>query len=430
MVRVPLVDGANCLRAVATLVAAGCQLIRFAVPNRRELAAFAHLCPRLPRDSVAYVADLHFGSSLAVDALQYFDKVRINPGNFGHRRTPPPDSYGEESYRRERDGVELCARNFFRRAREMGRAVRIGCNGGSVAARMRWLHRGATGTDDALLASAWEFLRWAREEKLSAVVLSLKASDCLRTVALNREARRRMDAEGWDVPLHIGVTEAGSAIAGRVRAAIGIGALLSDGLGDTLRVSLTEREENEMEVARQLLHCAATRPLPPVNWESLAPELVATGGRAIGGDADDPLATIWSILHQIAGAGPGARLTVPPGDGRLREIVEEIFQACGWGSFHTEIISCPACGRTGYNVAAVADELHRRLGNFPGLRVAVMGCVVNGVGEMGDADYGYIGSGKNTVNLYHRGVCVREAIPEKNAIDVLEQLIHGDPKVP
>jgi (E)-4-hydroxy-3-methylbut-2-enyl-diphosphate synthase len=410
---------------VKALVDSGCKIIRFAISNRRDLSTFIKLQPKLPREKVALVADLHFGSTLAMEALDHFDKVRINPGNFGLYRTPTTNEHTEVSFSRERARVHASAVAFFRRAKKLGRAVRIGCNAGSVATRMHWRHRNG---DDALLNSAWEFLQWAREENFSDIVISIKASDCLRTVALNRKKHRRMAEEGPMVPLHIGVTEAGNGISGRVRAALGIGTLLSEDIGATLRVSLAEPPEQEMEVANGLLRCIASSPLPASDWERLQLTFAEDGIHLNCSPSDGIVVRIWKFLHQIAAAGPNAQLNIP-GNALDQEIVEEIFQVCGWGKFHTEIIACPTCGRTGYDVAAVVDELRQRLGNLPGLRIAVMGCMINGIGEMGNSDYGYIGGGKGTVNLYRRGNCIQRDIPEKNAIDVLEQLINSDRKL-
>ncbi|MDR2029924.1 MAG: flavodoxin-dependent (E)-4-hydroxy-3-methylbut-2-enyl-diphosphate synthase [Puniceicoccales bacterium] len=415
------------LRAVDRLLAVDCRLIRLALANRRDLSNFLSLLRFLPRDGVAYVADLHFGSELALAALDVCEKVRINPGNFGIFRTRPWREYDNASFAKERELVAGQARTFFQKAAKMNRAVRIGCNGGSIAGRMRWRHG-----DSALLASMEEMVAWAREVGMENLVISLKASDCRRTVEWNRMAVRRMAEFGWDYPLHLGVTEAGCGVAGLVRGAIGIGTLVSAGMGDTLRLSLAEAPEREVEFCRTLLAFLDRYPFPPVEFGKKSVAIVdGCADLCIDPCASDRDMALLGIVHRILSA-PQLR-TVAIGRGRCeewrREVVEWTLQCCGWGNFRTEIIACPTCGRTTYDVAAAADAVRVRLGNLPNVRIAVMGCVVNGVGEMGDADYGYIGCGKGRVNLYRKGICLLRSVPEKNAIDVLEEWIYSDGKV-
>jgi 1-hydroxy-2-methyl-2-(E)-butenyl 4-diphosphate synthase len=428
MVNVPLRDGDGCVRCVERLLAAGCRLIRFAVATRRDLFDFCSLRRRLPRAGVAYVADLHFGSELALAALEFFEKVRINPGNFGVFRTRP--AYDEESFSRERERVAEQALAFFQKAARLDRAVRIGCNGGSPAGRMRWRH----GEEAALFASAREMGEWAREAGLEQVVFSFKASDCARTVEENLRAARHLAEWGWDYPLHLGMTEAGNGPEGRIRGAIAVGALLSQGLGDTLRLSLAEAPEREVEFGKKLLTFVRLHPFPPPRFGGKTVAVGTGSGPAdlCIGPGDGPGdGALLAIVRQILSTPHLRTLAIAPGRDEpwRREVAEWTLQSCGWGQFRTEIVACPTCGRTSYDVAAAVGAIRSRLGNLPGVRIAVMGCVVNGVGEMGHADYGYIGCGNGMVNIYRRGICLLRAVPEENAIDALEKCIYPAGKV-
>jgi (E)-4-hydroxy-3-methylbut-2-enyl-diphosphate synthase len=432
MLNVPLSEMDSCLAQVESLRTAGCFLIRVALPTITSLRQFESLRHAVEGEHVAFVADLHFGSQLALDALDIFEKVRINPGNFAIHRTPAPDGYDEKLFAREEEMVREEADKFFRKAKKLRRVVRIGCNGGSVSARMRWRWGDETA---ALLRSAEDMHRWATDCDFSDLVFSFKASDPLQTISLNVIASKKMACDGQHPPFHIGVTEAGVGSVGRVKGALGIGVLLSQGIGDTIRVSLTEPPEKEISFAKKLLRFVGEHPLQ-------APKTCPATLRVVehvNSDAStlkilpfpepfDGDAAALAILQQILVTPSAATICVVPGANyeERREIVEDAVQACGFGKMRTEVIACPTCGRTTCDVAALAKEVRRRLGNFPQLKIAVMGCVVNGVGEMGNADYGCIGCGGGNVNVYRRGVCLLRGVASAGAVDELERLINAD----
>jgi (E)-4-hydroxy-3-methylbut-2-enyl-diphosphate synthase len=431
MLSTPVGDLDGCRRQVEELLAASCFLIRLAIPTRRSLADFCRLRGAIRDSRVAFIADLHYGSELAMDALDVFEKVRINPGNFAIRRTARAADYDEDRFLRERDSVESQAREFFLKARRQRRAVRIGSNGGSIAARTEW-NCGRGG--EALLEGALEMARWAREAEFHDLVFSFKSSDALTTIAANKLARQRMDELGWHYPFHLGVTEAGNGYAGRAAGALGIGSLLSQGIGDSLRLSLTEPPLREVEFAKKLLAFCGEKPLPEAphrQWPVAVVEDRLAAGCVEAPLSEEPFDSdrcLLETLHCFLCAEDLRAVHVPDGPHRSQrqEIAKTVLQCCRWGKFFTEIVACPTCGRTTYDVGGVVDGLRERFGNYPHLRIAVMGCVVNGIGEMGDADYGYIGCGNGKVNLYKRGTCVVRGIKEKQAIGALAKLLSSE----
>ncbi|MDR1436461.1 MAG: (E)-4-hydroxy-3-methylbut-2-enyl-diphosphate synthase [Puniceicoccales bacterium] len=427
MLSVPLSSESQCLRQIEELLWAGCFLVRVAIPTARSLFDFERIRRSIGCENAAFIADLHFNGELALDALDVFEKVRINPGNFAGTLSGTL-TRGENFFRREEEEVRTKAREFFRKAKRLGRAVRIGCNGGSISARIR---SQCGGGDGAMVSSAEEMVRWALEENFEDLVLSFKCSSASKTIEVNRLARKRMDELHCPFPFHLGVTEAGKGFCGRAAAAVAVGVLLSEGLGDTVRISLTESPGAEVKFAKKLLKFCESSGMPsPID----RPEPVRLiGDETCGGDAiarrvDGQFDGEDYLLH-MAGALLGTKnlravvLEAGPHLEERREIVESILQVCRWGKFFTEIISCPTCGRTGYDVGAVADEVRRRLGSYPHLRIAVMGCSVNGVGEMGDAHYGCVGCGRGMVQLYRGGKRVGQAVPQEMAAAALESLL-------
>jgi (E)-4-hydroxy-3-methylbut-2-enyl-diphosphate synthase len=420
MLKNPLERAADCRREIAAILGeGGCPVIRVAIPNRGTLDRFCNLQDEFSGAGIIFVADLHYGSELALEALEVFEKVRINPGNFATARREKWENYSAEMFDGERERVGGEAMRFFTRARLLGRGVRIGSNGGSPAAR--WLWKCGSNGEEALLRGALEMARWAEDATFRNLFFSFKHSDCRRSVRLVREASRRMGEMGLSFPFHLGVTEAGNGLEGRVKGAIGIAIPLALGLGETLRLSLSESSLEEVKFAKKLLHFFQRQPLDPGRIPERRPRLRL--------ESDPPLADedglVLEIVHRIFQAGEDGE--VPIAATALEQRIGEIaLQAWGWGKFSTEIVACPTCGRTGYAVGSVVEKIRARLGHLPHLKIAVMGCLVNGVGEMGDADYGYIGSGRGLVNLYRHGECVKRGIAEERAIDELENLLARD----
>lgn len=563
MTNVPTLDTAACVRQVAAVRAAGGRIVRLTAQGPREAENLREIAGQLRRAGmadVALVADIHFRPDVALIAARYVDKVRINPGNY---RDP-----GGELFR------ELLAVCRDRRV-----ALRIGVNHGSLSPRIveRW-----GDTPEGMVESAMEFLRVCRGEGFDQAVVSMKSSNVRVMVAAYRLLVRQMDREGMTFPLHLGVTEAGDGMEGRVKSAVGIGSLLAEGIGDTIRVSLTEPPENEIPVGLMLAdYFAAIR--TDGDWYARGagagpgiagyidmcskPDIIGTAGGESGvrrratGETSGKTHTSGSSAESTSddsgkgggavipgGAGssaesapgescpqvvPAQRLTdrvgniggggtpllygeldagalngirsgavmvpespqdtdVPAGyywerqiwtgaagrpvllareytltdaerffvraaadfgmpllDGladavRLRNSVSlewpagepvsedrvalAIMQAARVRISHTEYIACPGCGRTQYDLQGTLAEIRRRTNHLKGLKIGVMGCIVNGPGEMADADYGYVGEGAGRVSLYKGRQLVRRAVPEQDAVEALVGIIkeNGD----
>lgn len=316
------------------MIDAGCEYVRISVPGMREAENLRNIQDELRKRgfNTPLIADVHFNPKIAELAATIVAKVRINPGNYNPVASLFPL-------------LDICKSHLT--------AIRIGVNHGSLSERIMEQYGD---TPEGMVESALEFARICREQDFHDLVLSLKASNTRVMIAANRLLVERMQAEGMDYPIHLGVTEAGAGEDGRIRSAVGIGSLLADGIGDTIRVSITEDPEFEMPVA-------------------------------------------YSILQAT-----GRRIT------------------------KTEYIACPSCARTLFNIQDTLKQIEARTSHLKGLKIAVMGCIVNGPGEMADADYGYVGSGKGKVSLYKGREVVKKGIPETDAVEELIRLIkeNGD----
>ena len=332
-------------------VAAGAEIIRLTTQGEREVNSVAEIKRRLAAVGIVVplVADVHFSSSVALKAACVVDKVRINPGNFIKPiKKDFTTDYTEEEFEQERLVLRERFVEFLDVCKKHHTAVRIGVNHGSLGERM--MNRYGD-TPMGMAESCLELLRMCRQENFDQIVISLKASNTVLMIEAVKLLVEKMDAEDFHFPLHLGVTEAGDGEDGRIKSAVGIGSLLAVGIGDTIRVSLSEPPEAEIPVAFGILQ--ATR----------------------------------------------SRIT------------------------KTEYISCPSCGRTLFDLQTAVRRVRERTAHLVGLKIAVMGCIVNGPGEMADADYGYVGAGKGRISLYKGKTCVERNIPEDEAIDKLLALI-------
>lgn len=332
-------------------VAAGAEIIRLTTQGEREVNSVAEIKIRLAAVGIAVplVADVHFSSSVALKAACVVDKVRINPGNFIKPiKKDFTTDYTDEEFEQERLVLRERFVEFLDVCKKHHTAVRIGVNHGSLGERM--MNRYGD-TPMGMVESCLELLRMCRQENFDQIVISLKASNTVLMIEAVKLLVEKMDAEDFHFPLHLGVTEAGYGEDGRIKSAVGIGSLLAVGIGDTIRVSLSEPPEAEIPVAFGILQ--ATR----------------------------------------------SRIT------------------------KTEYISCPSCGRTLFDLQTAVRRVRERTAHLVGLKIAVMGCIVNGPGEMADADYGYVGAGKGKISLYKGKTCVERNIPEDEAVDKLLALI-------
>lgn len=364
-----------------TLAAAGAQLIRLTVPGLSEVEDLAEIRRRLRCEGIMtpLVADVHFSSEVAIAAAAVVEKVRINPGNF-HR----DHEKAREQFARL---VEVCKAH--------GTVLRIGLNHGSLGERITNLYGN---TPLAMKEAAMEWLRMCRENDFDNVVVSLKASNTLVMVEAYRLLAAAMEAEGLDYPFHIGVTEAGNGESGRIKSAVAIATLLKDGIGDTIRVSLTEDPAAEIPVAKFL---AGDRSAANERERYILDAAVKYGPMLINGEIQ----------------------TLGLDDAYL---ADEILQACRKRFYRPEYVACPGCGRTMYKLQETFEQVKSRTAHLKGLVIAVMGCIVNGPGEMADADWGYVGEGNHKVTIYKKKTPLLRHIPEEEAIDRLLELIEAD----
>ena len=424
----------GCVAQAKRIIDAGGELVRFTTQGTREAENMKNISARLKADgyTAPLVADVHFTAHTADVAALYCEKVRINPGNYvDPGRTFKHLEYTDEEYAAELKKIEAKLVPFINICKEHHTAVRIGVNHGSLSDRIMSRYGD---TPEGIVESCMEFLRIFRRENFSDVVISIKASNTVVMVTTVRLLVKTMDAEDMHYPLHLGVTEAGEGEDGRIKSAVGIGALLTEGIGDTIRVSLSEEPECEIPVARKLVdmiqECAALREeaeasikddtitltLDAPDWETLQLKAAMAVGALL----------IDKKAHQLIITTPSSSL-VPPSSS-LNELSDAILQAARIKFTKTEYISCPGCGRTLYNLQETIARIKAATKDLVGLKIGIMGCIVNGPGEMADADYGYVGAGRGKISLYKAKECVEKNIPEEEAIEKLLELIRKDRK--
>lgn len=385
---------------------AGAQLIRLTVPSLGQVESLRQIKLRLREMGIdtPLVADVHFSSEIAIAAAEVVEKVRINPGNFHKDHEKAKEQFARL--------VQVCKAN--------GTAIRIGLNHGSLGDRITNLYGN---TPLAMKEAVMEWLQMCIDNDFYNVVVSLKASNTIVMVEAYRLLAAAMEEKGVIFPLHLGVTEAGNGDSGRIKSAVGISALLSEGIGDTIRVSLTEDPVNEIPVAKyladrydHLLHSSMV-------------SLKLEGKRA---EAEYICQDRQKLLLDIS-CDFGKRLLdreidniVIKGTDKGSYIADELLQAARRRFYRPEYIACPGCGRTMYNLESTFEEVKRRTSHLKGMVIAVMGCIVNGPGEMADADWGYVGEGNGKVSIYKGKTPVLRHIPESEAIDKLLEMIDGN----
>ena len=350
-------DTRNVEASVAQIIQlheAGCELVRVTAPTMRDAYAIGEIKAELNRRGVPVplVADVHHeGQQIALEVAKYVDKVRINPGLYVFRKRKPGYDFSEDEIAEARRTIEEQLVPLVRVVRERDIALRIGVNHGSLSERLTMMYGD---TPEGMVQSALEFIEICEKHDFRNLVVSLKASRVPVMIQANRLMIQRMDERGMKYPLHLGVTEAGDGDYARIKSTAGIGTLLSEGIGDTIRVSLSE----------------------------------------------DP-------IHEIP-------------------VCYDILQALGLRRTKTEFIACPSCGRTKFDLPTVLNEVRIATGHLKGLNIAVMGCIVNGPGEMADADYGYVGKGENLISLYRGREIVKNMVPAAEGVDQLVALIKAD----
>ena len=426
-------DTEACVAQAKRIIDAGGELVRLTTQGSREAENMKNISAALKAEGymIPLVADVHFNANVADVAALYCEKVRVNPGNYvDPARVFKKLEYTDEEYAQELQKIRDRFVPFLNICKEHNTAVRIGVNHGSLSDRIMSRYGD---TPAGIVESCLEFLRICRDEDFQNVVISIKASNTVVMVQSVRLLVEKMDEEDMHYPLHLGVTEAGEGEDGRIKSAVGIGALLTEGIGDTIRVSLSEEPECEIPVAKKLVsfipECAEKRENARIengtlyldfnesSLEDLQLKAAMTAGALlIDGKAKDLVITNSTTLTS--------------NHSTLTELSDSILQAARVKFTKTEYISCPGCGRTLYDLQGTIARIKAAIKaksaenpRFSTLKIGIMGCIVNGPGEMADADYGYVGAGPGKISLYKNKVCVEKSIPEANAVEKLIELI-------
>ena len=339
----------------------------------------------------------------------------------------PPEQleYTDQEYAQEIQRIRDRFIPFLNICREHNTAIRIGVNHGSLSDRIMSRYGN---TPAGMVESCMEFLRICVEQDFMNVVISIKASNTVVMIETVRLLVKEMDREGMAFPIHLGVTEAGEGEDGRIKSAIGIGALLAEGIGDTIRVSLSEAPEREIPIARKLVDYAA------VSAQVRASARIENGILELSYN-DSSLEDFQLHAAMDAGAllidgkAKDLKLINPNISAeQIKSTEEAILQGARIRFSKPEYISCPGCGRTLYNLEETIARIKAATGHLKGVKIAIMGCIVNGPGEMADADFGYVGAGRGKISLYRGKECIEKNIPEENAVDRLLQLIEETTK--
>ena len=396
------------------LARAGAQLVRITVPGLQDVPHVREIKARVRAAGcpVPLVADIHFSSETAIAVASVVEKVRINPGNF---------------HKDHAEARRQFAR-FLEECKKYGTAIRIGLNHGSLGA---YIVEKYGNTPRAMALAAMEWVEMCIDAEFYQVVVSLKASNTVVMIEAYRELARMMQERGVVFPLHVGVTEAGNGDSGRIKSCVAISTLLAEGIGNTVRVSLTEDPENEIPVAQYLADRYSPQILTSVSdllrmtndchFERSEAESrnLSERDRTILKAACDygkPLLdrTVDTVSFPELEPAFGAYLA------------DELLQACRRKFYRPEYIACPGCGRTMYNLQEAFEAVKARTGHLKDVVIAVMGCIVNGPGEMADADWGYVGEGGGKVTIYRGKEPVLRHIPDSEAVDKLVELIESE----
>lgn len=452
MTNTSTLDTESTVSQIQSCVEAGAQLVRMTAQGVAHAANLEHISRALKEKGIEVdlVADIHFNPAAAFEAAKHVEKVRINPGNFvDPGRTFKKIEYTDAEYADELRKLREAFVPFLELCRENNTAIRIGVNHGSLSDRIMSRYGD---TPEGMVESAMEFLRIACENNFADIVISIKASNVLvmtRTVRLLVDA---MQAEGMDFPLHLGVTEAGDGEDGRIKSAVGIGSLLADGIGDTIRVSLSESPEAEIPVANMILqHIDTLRSgetfvtvhdtALPVPADIVKPYVLGLDTEVgTGRYAEATYPAYWDAERVTIAASidlgsllladrdiDGIKITAPAvTPAKLKELALGILQATRRRFSKTEYIACPSCGRTLFDLPSTLNSVRNATRHLKGLKIGVMGCIVNGPGEMADADYGYVGGAKHKVSVYRGKECVHRNLDPDRALEALINLIKAD----
>lgn len=405
MTNTDTLDTVATVNQTKSLVDCGCQMVRITASDEKTANNLYNIKNSLLQQnySVPLVADIHFNPKAAEISASLVEKIRINPGNYVDKQWDP--NFTEQQYQ---DILKKAQDNIFPLVdicKKHSTAMRIGVNHGSLSQRILYRYGN---TPLAMAESAMEFLRMFSTMDYYDIVVSMKASNVRVMYEANKLLVKKMQEENLNFPIHLGVTEAGNGEDGRVKSICGIGSLLSLGIGDTIRVSLTEKPENEIPVAKD----------------------ISSSFKEIYGNNDLETKEYSLQEQEIRKISFAAKELMDKDitdlDWKEEELRQQVLQATGVKVFKAEFIACPSCGRTKYDIQEALEKVKRACSHLVGLKIAVMGCIVNGPGEMADADYGYIGCGGGKVNLYRKGNLVYNSIDEVNALEKLITIIKQD----
>jgi len=444
-------DTNNIEATVSQIIAlkdAGADMVRVAVPGLKEVEALRQIKSILQQKNIdiPLVADVHFLPLVAEKTATFVEKIRINPGNFTDKRRGVADNahitqpfiinFTDTEYQQGFKTMALRAKPFIEICKKNNTAVRVGVNQGSLCERVISKYGN---TQEALVASALEWIKIAEMYDFHNIVFSIKSSHVKTMMNANLLLYNKMIVQGKVYPFHLGVTEAANEMEGRVKSAIGIGGLILKGLGNTFRVSLTENPVHEIAFSKLLLQAI----------KEIKDYKDSKGIGGVKGENDslfdyfsEGILTIRYPETSVEKwwAGVGALI----GKWWLTEDIKDIkienphfsaheieklqncaLQICEIKKTHTEIIACPSCGRTQYDIQAVLNEVKQQFSHYPHLKIAVMGCVVNGPGEMADADFGIIGSANNKVAVYKRKERISDFVSVSEALKILQLIINN-----
>ncbi len=468
MTNTPVADIKATIEQAIRIFEAGADYVRIATPDLQSVRQLPAIKKALYAAGFTnpLIADIHYQPELALEAAPLVEKIRINPGNYVDRPKTGQTYWSDQEYVLDLERLKQKLSPLIKVCKEYGTAIRIGTNLGSLSQRIiyRYGH-----TPEAMVQSTLEFLCIFEELSFFNTVVSLKASNPAFMIQAYRLMAERMSEKGMSYPMHLGVTEAGSGMDGRIKSALGIGTLLKEGIGDTIRVSLTEDPEHEIPVAKAIIAYALSMQ-PPQKTPSHdidnsndphepmishaenmmdnettvdATSLASTQEKKRTASSEQP-ERIGRKLYTTEDADSlmimtaidfGEKLLFKEIDdvvieapkikepGLVHHLQESLMQATGRRVTKTEFIACPGCARTSYDIQSVLRDIQERAGNIPGLKIAVMGCVVNGPGEMADADYGLMGTAKGLLWLYKGSQVVRKNIQPEMAASELLQLL-------
>ncbi len=410
---------------------AGAQMVRFTTQGTKEVESLKIIHDQWQQNNpqaVPLVADVHFQADVADKAAQVVEKVRINPGNYiDPARKFKQINYTQAEYEQELQQLADRFNRLLDICEQHQTALRIGVNHGSLSDRIMSRYGNSV---EGMVESCMEFLRVAKKRHFANIVVSLKASNTRLMVDSVRKMVQQMEQENMFYPIHLGVTEAGEGEDGRIKSAVGMGALLAEGIGDTVRMSLSEPPENEIESAQSLIdyfvkadsarytlvQCSQENGIvkyksqEKCDWQTFQIHAAADCGWLLWKYEANDLQIINDHFEPT----------------KLEQLSKDILQASRIRMYKTEYISCPGCGRTLFDLPTVIAQVKAATAQYTGLKIAIMGCIVNGPGEMADADYGYVGAGRDRISLYKGKECVLKNIPQEDAVKELISLIEKD----